>query len=153
MEYTKNELLQHVLFLAQYLKKSDTDLVIALELMDLGFANKYHGTQYLKTAISLFYEDPTQLVVDGLYAAVAKVHGGHTTKVQVEASIRRAIQKAWKNGNPDNWKVRFPEEAMRRKSPSNAGFITRMIDILALWQECLNSSTATDGEVDDHEAE
>lgn len=69
-----------------------TEYNVSSVLKQLGIRTKFVGFSYLKTAISLCYENPDEyacLVTKRLYPAVAKTYKVNTTAV--ERAIRSAI--------------------------------------------------------------
>ena len=64
----------------------------------LGIRSNIKGYNYIKTAITLAYNDSTILesVTKRLYPDIAKIY--NTTASRVERAIRHAIETAWMNG-------------------------------------------------------
>lgn len=121
-------------FLAQLqqiepLRPTGNQMVINL-LMGLGFSPKLDGFGYLAEAIPLYAKDPTQAITKELYASVGRPW--QKDAVLVERSVRSAIEKAWREGNPRIWRQYFrcgPDGSVPR--PSNGAFIARMAQLVA----------------------
>ena len=130
------ELLEHLYFLTQYLTEKDSETVTALCLMDLGFPANKQSFKYIKTAVILFKEKPDQLLVYELYPNVAKKFP-MAAKTQVEIAIRREINRQWKNRDVRKWNMYFPNGITKRDTgPSNADFLSGMVQLLVLWEKC-----------------
>ena len=104
---------------------SNNRVTVTQILLSLHFAPHTDGFLYLKMAIPLYRQDPSQLLCKEIYGAVVQVYGLSGWKV-VEHSIRNAIQNAW-NADPDAWKIYFPNHT---SAPSNKAFISRICEIL-----------------------
>lgn len=103
-------------------------------LISLGIPTKLRGYAYLREAILLMARDPDQMITKVLYPAVGTICGSN--KDQVERSIRSAIEKAWLNRDDRIWQLYFPPGADGIiPKPSNALFISRLADSLALQQD------------------
>ena len=105
----------------------DLRTVVSNILLELGFSTKLQGYGYLREAILEMSENPGQSVTKILYPAVGKICGA--TNIQVERSIRSAINKAWDQRNEALWRLYFPVSADGTvQRPSNAVFITTIAD-------------------------
>ena len=102
-------------------------------LLHLGFSTKLRGYGYLREAVLLMAEHTGSSITKELYPAVAKRCG--VTAVQVERSIRSAVQHAWDRRKADIWGNYFPTEAGMEARPSNGALITCLADRLLLSQE------------------
>lgn len=106
------------------------DALVANVLMRLGFLPKLDGYSYLVEAIPLYARDPSQAITKELYAAVGAQRRKEASLV--ERSIRSAIEKAWRDGDVQEWGQYFryaPDGTVPR--PSNGAFIARMAQLLA----------------------
>lgn len=103
---------------------------IAKRLLLLGFVPSHRGYRMLITSIMLTLEDIDLLdsVTYILYPEVAKRY--NTTTDAVERNIRFAIKQAWANGSKENWAKEFGQYPS--KAPSNAYFISMMVEMLSL---------------------
>lgn len=105
------------------------DQMMAGVLISLGFSPKLDGYAYLTDAIPDFAQDPTQSITKELYATVGKLR--RKDAALVERSIRSAIEKACRDGDPKIWAQYFPSGPDGRVSrPSNGAFIARMAQLL-----------------------
>ncbi len=94
-------------------------------LRSLHLSPKHHGFNYLREAIQLRLQNPSDPVTKVLYPAVAEIFG--CTGRQVERSIRSALSAAWSHQEDGVWLRYFPAWTKR---PSNAAFISRMAEEL-----------------------
>lgn len=92
----------------------------------LNFNETHNGSQMLIPAITLFAQNPKQLVTKELYPAVARQWGEGMSRKQVERDIRYAIKYAWERQPPDAWR-RYADFT---KKPSNRVFIAKMAKLL-----------------------
>ena len=79
-------------------------------------------------------EDPGRLVTKEIYPMVAKHYDA--TAVQVERSVRSAINAAWEAGDEYVWRLYFPmlgDGSLNR--PTNGTFIARLADHILLEME------------------
>lgn len=103
-------------------------------LLALGIPTKLKGYGYLREAIVLMAQDPTQSITKVLYPAVAAIYKKENMRIDarhVERSIRSAIESAWEKRDDGVWRLYFGVkggENIRR--PSNGAFITRLSDSL-----------------------
>ena len=129
------ETLKHVLFLARHLPKDNVQTAVALILLELEIPSEYDGFRYLKSAIPMYYENPSLFLTKELYPAVGKIHG--SSGLMVERSIRFAISSAWKRSDKKAWNLYFPMNQNRKiQKPSNGEFIAQIARFLELWQNC-----------------
>lgn len=100
-------------------------------LLSLGVPTKLRGYGYLREAVLLMIERPTQSITKELYPAVAADCGA--TAAQVERSIRSAVKNSWKKQDDTTWQMYFPTgDAGNRRSPTNSEMITCLADRLRL---------------------
>ena len=101
-----------------------TDILLAMH-----FKASHGGYTYLRRAIPLYAQDPTQAVTKELYVNVgAPVHKNARL---VERSIRTAIERAWEHGDVQVWNRYFPASSNGTlERPSNGAFIARMAELL-----------------------
>lgn len=102
-------------------------------LVSLGISTKLRGYTYLREAVLSVADNPMQSITKELYPAIARQFGCNSA--QVERSIRNAIQSAWSQRASKAWAAIFqsdPDGTVPR--PSNAAFISRLADRLALDQ-------------------
>lgn len=129
--------LEHMRFLAQCLKKDKPQSAVVAILLELNISTNTMGFEYLKRAVMLCYEDPMQLITKEIYQKVADSCREPTSIAQVEQTIRRAINQAWKRENKDAFFRYFSREGSGiLKKPTNAEFISRIVRIVELWEGC-----------------
>ena len=130
----------HLLDLTERMKtpslaQPDDRTVVSNLLLALGIPTNLRGYCYLRDAILAEIRNPGQQVTKTLYPDVGKPYGA--TGVQVERSIRSAIEKAWTRRNHDLWWQCFSDESSK---PSNAVFICTLADRIANGHFCVRES-------------
>ena len=133
MRITVDKALDHIEFLATLFGRDDVRYVIVVLLLELDVPTNYDGFDYLVRGITIYLRDPSQMIVKGLYPAIAATYGKDIAVPQIESAIRSAIKAAWKRHDAAAWERYFPGMAAR---PSNAEFISRIARILELWEGC-----------------
>lgn len=99
----------------------------------LGIRSNIKGYNYIKTAITLAYNDSTILesVTKRLYPDIAKIY--NTTASRVERAIRHAIEIAWMNGNVDVINDIFGYSVCADKAkPTNSEFIAHVVNAMQM---------------------
>ena len=99
----------------------------------LGIRSNIKGYNYIKTAITLAYNDSTILesVTKRLYPDIAKIY--NTTASRVERAIRHAIETAWMNGNVDVINDIFGYSVCADKAkPTNSEFIEHVVNAMQI---------------------
>lgn len=99
----------------------------------LGIRSNIKGYNYIKTAITLAYNDSTILesVTKRLYPDIAKIY--NTTASCVERAIRHAIETAWMNGNVDVINDIFGYSVCADKAkPTNSEFIAHVVNAMQM---------------------
>ena len=91
-------------------------------LLRLGFSPDADGFTQLCVGIPLFVKDPLQRLTKELYPVIARLCY-YNSGLQVEHSIRTAIQNAWAQRNKELWSKLFPRCT---KAPTNRLFISRI---------------------------
>jgi len=143
--------LEHFYALMEYLYEADTETVVALILIDLGFPAGRMGFEYLKDAILLYQQNPEQLITYELYPNVGK-RNGRVPKTQVEMSIRREIRFCLKRYHPEKWQLYFPCGISNKETgPSNLEMIIGITQVLRIWEACRENYKKKMKEGDDHE--
>lgn len=109
------------------LKKERKDMSVPQQLAEahllrLGLPAHWAGFARLKVGIPLFMQDENQSLNKELYPAIAELCGNDNA-LQVERSIRIAIEKAWKNRDPQVWLEYFPEST---EPPTNKMFLVAL---------------------------
>jgi two-component system response regulator (stage 0 sporulation protein A) len=102
-------------------------------LKELGMPTHIKGYHYVRTAITMVYEDITLLsgITKVLYPEIAKEY--KTTSSRVERAIRHAIEVAWARGNTTFTNDLFKYTVSYEKTkPTNAEFIALLVDELRL---------------------
>ena len=98
-------------------------------LFDMGVRSHTKGFSYICAAVELRpIENGT--ITKELYPAVAKQFG--TTSVNVEKSIRFAIEGAWDAGIPERYRRWFQHPESR---PSNGVFLRTILEIIASMEQ------------------
>lgn len=96
----------------------------------LGFQTHLDGYRQLRLALPIFARNPQQLLTKELYPAVAKICGCKDGR-NVEHSIRKAIQAAWRHRDHAIWRKYFADGVRGAvPCPSNKEFICRLAEIL-----------------------
>ena len=109
----------------------DPRTAVSNMLLTLGVPTKLRGYAYLRESILERMREPTQSVTKELYPTVAALCCA--TPIQVERSIRSAIAAAWTRRDEQVWQLYFPwDSGSTRPRPTNAAFISRLADSLAL---------------------
>ena len=137
MQTKIDKTLEHILFLARHFSKSDVRYIVLILLMELGVPTKCVGFELLAKGISLCVNDPSAVLINGLYYCITKNCAEKVSEKQIEQSIRAAIKIAWKHGDLEIWKLYFSSnEGGDVAKPSNYEFITRIARLVELWKGC-----------------
>lgn len=129
--------LDHVAFLARKFSGNQIQHVITVLLIEIGVPTNYDGFDYLVKAISIFCTDPTQMIMKGLYPAVARQYSREIEASQIEQAIRGAIRVAWRKRDPETWNLYFPPELNgQMDKPTNTEFVSRLAYVVELWKAC-----------------
>ena len=120
---------------ADSLPRPEPRSVVTNILKSLGIPTKLRGYSYLREAILEMLNRPGQSVTKELYPKVGKLCDANA--VQVERSIRSAIEKAWARRDEASWRqyglTGRAEGALR---PTNSEFIIQIADRLATeWEK------------------
>jgi two-component system response regulator (stage 0 sporulation protein A) len=111
---------------------NDLDSRVMALLHRIGMPIHFKGYRYTKDAILRVVRDFSLLtaVTRTLYPVIADEFG--TTGHGVEAAIRHAVKKTWKNGNTAALKIIFGINGDRAlpQVPGNAAFIAKMAEFL-----------------------
>lgn len=112
----------------------DPKTFVSNALLSLGIPTKLRGYGYLREAVLLMAQDPTQSITKVLYPEVAAIYKKENIRIEsrhIERSIRSAIEKAWERRNEALWRMYFaPEGDGSLRRPSNGAFISRLADSL-----------------------
>ena len=84
----------------------DPRTMISNILLNLGVPTKLKGYGYLREAIQIFAQNPSQTITKELYSEVGRRCNASVT--QVERSIRTAIETAWERQDQQIWRRYFP---------------------------------------------
>lgn len=125
--------LNHFHFLAKLFGKGDMHYIVKIILIELGIPTNYDGFEYLTTGILVYFQDPSQMIIKGLYPVVAERSRKQVDGALVESAIRTAIKAGWKHREREAWELYFSGFTKR---PSNTEFISRIACMLDLWQGC-----------------
>lgn len=113
----------------------DDRTMVTNMLLNMGFATKLRGYNYLRESILQELREPDQQVTKTLYPDVGKLYGA--TGIQVERAIRTAIEKAWSQRNDELWRRYFPgNEAGGVPKPTNGAFICALADHIRNSRDC-----------------
>lgn len=107
------------------------ELWISETLLRLGVPQNLKGYKYIVTGLLLCLETPTlpDCLSRGLYPAIADVWG--LAPHQVERTIRRAVEVAWDNGDPEVGYEFFGNSISHTKyKPTNGVFIATVLNKL-----------------------
>lgn len=108
---------------------ADPEVTVTNILLSLGFKTSHDGYNYIREAVLLMDKMPDQRVTKELYPAVAARFG--CSGDNVERSGRTAIDYAFRNGDPQNWRLYFsPDGNGVLHRPTNGAFITRIAAVL-----------------------
>lgn len=114
--------------------QSDPRSLASNLLPRLGVPPKRSGYRYLREAIPIMAKNPHLSITKELYPAVAALCQSDGNNV--EHAIRSAIHTAWEHRDDRLWQLYFPPDASGHiPRPTNAGFILRLADSLALREE------------------
>ncbi len=114
-------------------RQIDLDASITNIIHEIGVPAHIKGYMYLRTAISMVYNDIELLgsITKVLYPDIAKKF--NTTASRVERAIRHAIEVAWNRGNVDSISNLFGYTVnMSKAKPTNSEFIAMVADRLRL---------------------
>ena len=137
MANAKEETLYHALFLARHLSNADLKDGLVYILYELDMPSHTIGYHYIRNAILLFYRDPVHMLLRGIYQTVIETVNPSANYDQVEQSMRTVIAQAFRNRNPQIWKLYFHPSGTRSvKRPSNFEFISHISSFMELWQAC-----------------
>lgn len=103
-------------------------------LLQLGFRMGYGMYQNTHTAIMMKYRGNMGTLMKELYPTIAADIRGNA--LQVEKSIRDAIGRAYKAGNPAIWRLYFGDSTQTH-CPSNELFITRIANAIHSREQAL----------------
>lgn len=131
MPNTKEETLYHALFLARHLSGADLQDGLVYILYELDMPSHHLGYHYIRNAILLFYREPIQMLLQGIYQTIIDKVYPTASYEQVEHSMRSVIGQTYKNRDPQIWKLYF-----QPKRPSNYEFISHISSFMELWQAC-----------------
>jgi two-component system response regulator (stage 0 sporulation protein A) len=111
---------------------ADVSGIIAGILDEIGIPANLKGYEYIKTAVFLVLDDWSLIysVTNQLYPEVGRIF--HASGVQVERSIRHAIEYAFLNGDVKILERYFGSTSIETGRPSNACFIGRLVELVKL---------------------
>lgn len=137
MENANDPIFARAQFLADSLQRNRVHSVTLMILYDLRIPLNSHGFGYLKEAIPVALQNPSQIVASEIYTAVGEDAFPGTSNQNMDAAIRDAIRKAWKARSDDRWGKYLPDYILeRKKPPSNLEFISAIVYFLEMWQDC-----------------
>lgn len=107
----------------------DAGAAVSNILLALGIPAKLRGYAYLREAVTILAERPGLSATKELYPEVGR--RCQAGAINVERSIRSAIEGAWKRRNPEIWQRYLGTENMPvTHRLTNAEFITRLANFL-----------------------
>ena len=137
MANTREETLYHALFLARHLSGPDLKDGLVYILYELDMPAHNIGYHYIRSAILLFYRDPVQTLLQGIYQTVIEKVNPTANYSQIEQSMRKVIDLTYRNRDPQVWRLYFHSNgAGQTKRPSNFEFISHISSFMELWQAC-----------------
>ena len=137
MANAKQEALYHALFLARHLSGADLQDGLIYILYELDMPAHNIGYHYVRNAILLFYRDPVNMLLRGIYQTVIEKVNPAANYQQIEQSMRAVIDLTYQNRDPQIWRLYFHSNGKRSaKRPSNHVFISQIASFMELWQAC-----------------
>lgn len=137
MRCRTDDTLRYVQFLARRFEKRNIRAIVLMILYDLGFDPSNEGFGYLRMAIEMQCAEMAFTVTKGIYPAISRIVDDGNSWKYIDQAIRRAINTAWKEREPEKWELFFPASGGRvPKCPSNKVFIARIACIIELCQSC-----------------
>lgn len=137
MESANDPIFQRAQLLADSLDRHKIVSVTLIILYDLRIPLDSHGFGYLKQAIPIAHQNPSQIVASEIYTKVGENYSPEVSNQNMDAAIRDAIRKAWKSRMDDHWSRYLPDYIVeQRKPPSNLEFISAIVYFLEMWQDC-----------------
>lgn len=137
MESANDPIFARAQFLADSLSRHKIYSVTLIILYDLRIPLNCYGFGYLKEAIPIALQNPSQIVASEIYAAVGEKYSPKVDSQNMDAAIRDTIRKAWRSRIDDRWRMYLPDYLLeRRKPPSNLEFISSIVYFLEMWQDC-----------------
>lgn len=122
-------ILDMISFMARHLDQDDIPAAAKCVTIQLRLPSDLDGCRYLRSLIPMYIEDREKFLTKELYVQVGHAFG--VSREQVEKNIRYAINVAWKQRDRLTWDPYFPQT----RKPSNKEFISRIADVLELWQD------------------
>lgn len=135
MKCAINDTIAYIKNLAQDLAGCDTNCAVLSMMFDLAIPANYDGFEYLKAAIIIQYENPTQDLVNNIYEILAKHYG--ISPCMISSAIRSAIKTARSRSSTEKWCRYLPTVPLDKASaPTNAEVIAGLARTLELLQGC-----------------
>lgn len=119
-------------FMVRHLEPGNLRSAVKCVLIQLYVPTESRGYRCLVVTIPMYNKDPAQSLTKEIYPAVARSMGDVGWK-KVEKNIRDAISIAWKLHDTDVWLGVF----RKNRKPKNGEFISRISEILDVWQSCI----------------
>lgn len=135
-----DDLIMHLDLLARNFSDYDEVYIVKLFLLEAGIPTRGCGFDYINEAVILWYRYSMRRVSKEIYPAIAKKFRPYATMAQVERTIRKTIEIAWKDRD-EMWGTFFPEP----QRPTNTEFISRMAKVLELWVDRREFLTRLEG--------
>lgn len=111
---------------ARYAEPSD---YVTAQLRELMFSPRHKGFECLKQAVLLMWRQPDISITKELYPRVGTATG--SSAIQVERTIRSALNAAWSQGSRQTWGQFFqPGPDGQIPKPSNGHLIARLAEDL-----------------------
>ena len=138
MKCAINDTIAYIKILAQDLAGCDPSCALLAILFDLSIPAHFDGFEYLKAAIVIQYEEPSQDLVNNIYEKLAKHYG--VSSYMVSSAIHSAVKTAWSRTTPATWCRYLPTAPLEKGgAPSNAEVIAGLARTLEFWQGCSNA--------------
>ena len=138
MKCAINDTIAYIKILAQDLAGCDTNCAVLAIMFDLAIPANYDGFEYLKAAVIIQREDPTQDLVNNIYEILAKHYG--TSTDMISSAIRSAVKTAWSRSSTETWCRYLPTVSLDKGgAPTNSEVIAGLARTLELLQGCSNA--------------
>ena len=135
-----DDLIEHLDLLARNFSDYDETYIVKLFLLESGISTRGYGFDYIKEAVVLWHRESMRRVSKEVYPAIVKKYRPYATMAQVEKTISRTIERAWKKRD-QMWETFFPEP----QRPTNTQFISRMAKVLEMWVDRCEFLTRLEG--------
>lgn len=126
-------------FMGAHLDRKDLRAGVNYILVKMNVSPDLIGYRCLAASAEMRYTNQEQSLTKEIYPEVGRRCAPALTRGQVERNVRYAIDVAWEHRDPALWNTCFPDG----EKPSNGQFISKIVEIMKLWQAC-NDGTEVD---------